>query len=123
VRCGGGVVQGRWLSIAVGSGAFFGGGNEMPETAADDGLLHVILVRPRPIPQLLMTFLMVRLTRKTPNRTSTVVHLQGRDCHIKTRRSRIFTADGDEAGETPVRFACRAGCLRVIGARIVSTEE
>ncbi|PFG09670.1 diacylglycerol/lipid kinase family protein [Marinobacter sp. LV10MA510-1] len=123
VRCGGGVVQGRWLSIAVGSGAFFGGGNEMPETAADYGLLHVILVKPRPIPQLLMTFFMVRLTGKTSNRTSTIVHLQGRDCHIETRTSRVFTADGDEAGETPVSFECRAGCLRVIGTSIVSTGE
>jgi YegS/Rv2252/BmrU family lipid kinase len=121
IRCDRAFVRGRWLSIAIGSGAFFGGGNEMPETAADDGLLHVIAVKPRPIPQLLITFMMVRITGKTPERTSTVIHLTGRRCRIETNTKRVFTADGDEAGETPVSFECRAGCLRVIGTRIVQT--
>lgn len=121
IHCDGGFIRGRWLSIAVGSGAFFGGGNEMPETAADDGQLHVIAVKPRPIPQLLITFILVRITGKTPKRTSTVVHLRGSRCRIETSTKRIFTADGDEAGETPVEFECRPGCLRVIGTRVVKT--
>lgn len=121
IRCDETFIYGRWLSIAVGSGAFFGGGNEMPETAADDGQLHVIAVKPRPVPQLLMTFIKVRMTGKTPDCTNTVIHLKGRSCHIQTNTKRVFTADGDEVGETPVSFKCRAGCLRVIGTKIIKT--
>ena len=121
IRCDGEFIKGRWLSIAIGSGAFFGGGSEMPETEADDGQLHVIAVKPRPILQLLLTFILVRITGKTPSRTSTVVHLRGRRCHIETNTKRVFTADGDEAGETPVSFECRPACLRVIGTQIVRT--
>lgn len=121
IRCDEAFIQGRWLSIAVANGAFFGGGSEMPETAADDGQLHIVVVKPRPIPQLLITFIMVRITGKTPERTSTVIHLRGRRCHIETKSKRIFTADGDEAGETPVSFECRARCLPVIGTRIFRT--
>lgn len=123
IKCDQAFVSGRWLSIAVSSGAFFGGGNEIPQATADDGLLDIIAVKPRPLVQLLLTFFMVRFSGKSPNRTSTVVHLKGRRCDILTSRPKVVTVDGDEAGRTPLHVVCRKHCLRVIGVSVVKTGE
>lgn len=123
IKCDKAFVRGRWLSIAVSSGAFFGGGNEIPQATADDGLLDVIAVKPRPLVQLLLTFFMVQFSGKSPKRTSTVVHLKGRRCDILTTRSKTVTVDGDEAGKTPLHVVCRKHCLRVIGVSVVRTGE
>ncbi|MDO6442706.1 diacylglycerol kinase family protein [Marinobacter sp. 2_MG-2023] len=121
IKCDQAFVSGRWLSIAVASGAFFGGGNEVPQATADDGLLDVIAVKPRPLIQLILTFLMVRFSGRSPDRTSTVVHLKGKHCDVLTSRPQTVTVDGDEAGKTPLHVTCRKHCLRVIGASVVGT--
>ena len=121
IRCDRGVVKGRWLSIAVASGAFFGGGNEIPEASASDGQLDMIAVRPRPILQLLFTFLMVRLNRQAPRRTSTLVHIKSQRCLVHTGKPKTVTADGDVVSRTPLNVVCRHGSLRVIGPKVVST--
>lgn len=121
IRCGNGCVKGRWLTIAIACGAFFGGGNEIPEASADDGQLDIIAVKPRPIPQLLLTFLMVRFSGRAPKRTSTMIHLKGQRCSVHTHKHKTVTADGDEAGETPLTVVCRPGCLTVVGQTVVST--
>ncbi|GAA3576552.1 MULTISPECIES: diacylglycerol/lipid kinase family protein [Marinobacter] len=121
IECDRGQVSGRWLSVAVASGAFYGGGNEIPQAAADDGLLDVIAVRPRPLLQLLLTFVMVRLNRQAPRRTSTLLHLKGRQCRIGTRKPKTVTADGEVVGKTPLTVTCRPGCLKVIASTVVST--
>lgn len=114
-------MTGRWLSIAVATGAYFGGGQEIPEASANDGLLDVIAIKPRPLPQLLLAFLMVRLNRKTPRRTSTVIQVKGTWCQIHTSRPKTVTVDGDVAGKTPFRANCKPGAIRVIGREVVST--
>ncbi|MBD3655101.1 MULTISPECIES: diacylglycerol/lipid kinase family protein [Marinobacter] len=114
IQCDKGQVEGRWLSVAVANGAFFGGGNQVPGAAANDGQLDVIAVRPRPLLQLLLTFLTVQLSRKAPRRTSTMIHLKGRRCAIYTRKPKTITADGDVAGTTPLLAVCRAQRLKVI---------
>lgn len=121
IRCDKGFVKGRWLSIAVASGAFFGGGNEIPEASANDGQLDVIAVKPRPLLQLLLTFVMVQLNRKSPQRTSTIVHLKGARCSIQTDKPKTVTADGDVIGKTPLNVVCRPNSLSVIGPTVVST--
>lgn len=121
IRCDRGVVKGRWLSIAVASGAFFGGGNEIPEASASDGQLDIIAVRPRPMFQLFFTFLMVRLNRQAPRRTSTLVHIKSQRCLVHTGKPKTVTADGDVVSRTPLNVVCRHGSLRVIGREVVST--
>ena len=123
IRCDRGVVKGRWLSIAVANGAFFGGGNEIPEASVSDGQLAIVAVRPRPILQLLFTFLMVRLNRQTPRRTSTLVHIRSQRCLVHTGKPKTVTADGDVVSRTPLNVVCKSGCLRVISDRIVSTAD
>lgn len=123
IRCDKGLVRGRWLSIAVASGAFFGGGNEIPEASANDGQLDVIAVKPRPLLQLLLTFVMVRLNRRSPQRTSTIVHLKGVRCSVRTGKAKTVTADGDVLGKTPLDVVCRPGVLSVIGPTVVGTGD
>ncbi|MFO7529972.1 MAG: diacylglycerol kinase family protein [Marinobacter sp.] len=114
IRCGKGSVRGRWLSIAVANGAYFGGGHEIPEAAPDDGYVEVIAVKPRPVAQLLLTFVMLRLNRAAPTRTSTLVHLKGTHCSVRTRKPKTVTADGDIAGKTPLDVSCQYQALQVI---------
>ncbi|MBU2953826.1 diacylglycerol/lipid kinase family protein [Marinobacter sp. F3R08] len=121
IRCDKGVVKGRWLSIAVASGAFFGGGNEIPGASVNDGQLNVIAVRPRPLSQLLLTFLMVRLNRRAPQRTSTLIHLKGTHCKVNTAKPKTVTADGDVVSRTPLDVCSRSGELRVIGSTVINT--
>lgn len=118
-----GQVAGRWLTIAVSSGAFFGGGNEIPEASAGDGQLDVIAVRPRSLFQLLLTFLTVRLSRSSPRRTSTVVHLKSPQVKVITRSPKTITMDGDIAGKTPLTARCRPACLKVVCEELVTTEK
>lgn len=122
IRCDKGRVSGRWLSIAIANGAFFGGGNEIPEACATDGQLEVVAVRPRPLFQLLLTALLLRVTRKSPRRTSTVVHLKGSRCSVITRKPKTVTADGDVATRTPLEVVCRQQVLRVIGRQVVAAD-
>lgn len=123
IRCEKGVVSGRWLTVAVASGAFFGGGNEIPEASANDGQLDVIAVRPRPVFQLLFTFLMVRLSKRAPSRTSTIIHMKGQHCSVQTTKPKTVTADGDVVTKTPLDVTCSRGSLRVIGPTVVSTGD
>lgn len=123
ITCDEAFVRGRWLSIAVSSGAFFGGGNEIPQAIADDGKLDIIAVKPRPLVQLLLTFFLVQFSGKSPRRTSTVVHLKGKRCDIVTSKPKTVTVDGDEAGKTPLYVVCRKHCLRVISESIVRAGD
>lgn len=118
-----GRMSGRWLTIAISSGAFFGGGTEIPDASAGDGQLDVVAVRPRSLLQLLLTFLVVRVGRSSPNRTSTVVQLKSPVVRVTTRSSKTVTMDGDIAGKTPLTVKCRAACLRVICDELVTTGE
>ncbi len=122
IRCEKAVVSGRWLTIAVASGAFFGGGNEIPEASANDGQLDVIAVRPRSLFQLLFTFLIVRLNKRAPKRTSTIVHMKGQHCSVHTGKPKTVTADGDVVSQTPLDVICLRSSLGVIGTKVVSTS-
>ncbi|WP_148862783.1 diacylglycerol/lipid kinase family protein [Marinobacter fonticola] len=121
IECEQSEVSGRWLTIAVATGAFFGGGNEIPEASANDGQLDIIAVRPRSIIRLLLTYLVVRMMGRKPERASTVVQLKSSWCKIRTHRPKTVTADGEIAGKTPLDVVCKPGCLRVICKEVVNT--
>ncbi|MDX1551027.1 MAG: diacylglycerol kinase family lipid kinase [Marinobacter sp.] len=118
-----GRMTGRWLTIAISSGAFFGGGTEIPEASAGDGQLDVIAVRPRSLFQLLWAFLLVRLSHSSPKRSSTVVQLKSPVVRVTTRSSKTITMDGEIAGKTPLTVKCRPACLRVICDNLVTTGQ
>lgn len=121
IVCQSGNVSGRWLSLAIATGAFFGGGNEIPEASANDGQLDIVAVKPHSLLRLLMTFIAVRLLKRAPRQSDTVVHLKSPWCEIQTRKTKTVTADGDIAGETPLSVICRPHCLQVICEDVVRT--
>jgi len=96
-----GHVTGRWLSIAVASGAYFGGGQRVPEASPHDGRLTVVAVRPRPWWQLMRAFVITKLTGIPPRHDDAVVHLDLTECRLQLSHRHLVTADGERLG----RFA------------------
>jgi len=121
IHCDSGKVRGRWLSIAVATGAFYGGGHQIPEASADDGQLDLIAVRPRSMLRLFTTFLFMRMIGRSPRPNSTVVHLKSRWCRVYTNQPKTVTADGEIFASTPMEVTCEPAALRVICNRIVET--
>ncbi|GGY75145.1 diacylglycerol/lipid kinase family protein [Marinobacter zhanjiangensis] len=109
-------VAGRWLSIAIANGGYFGGGSKVPGASLTNGELVVIAVRPASVLTLMSAFITTRFLGRTPKDEKTVVKLTWPHCRVTTRHVKTVTVDGDVAGKTPVAVTCRPGSLKVIGA-------
>ncbi len=116
-----GNLSGRWLSVAIANGAFYGGGNVIPQAAVNDGQLDIIAVRPRSVIRLLVTFVVVRMMRRSPSDHSTLVHIKSPWCRVCPSKTKTVTADGEIMGDTPVEIRCQPLCLKVICDQIVTT--
>ncbi|WP_104203843.1 diacylglycerol/lipid kinase family protein [Billgrantia saliphila] len=115
IECDGQTVEGHWLTIAIASGAYFGGGHHIAEARIDDGRLDVLAVRHRSWFRVLLAFLVTRLMGHTPRHDDTLVHLQSSQCHIQLRQDRTLTADGETLGRmSNVSAFTRRGVLRVV---------
>jgi YegS/Rv2252/BmrU family lipid kinase len=90
--------EGRWLTIAIASGAYFGGGYGIAGARIDDGQLDIVAVRQRSWQRLLLSFLATRLLGHPPQDDDTVVHLRSPQCHIQLQHARTLTADGETLG-------------------------
>ncbi|WP_416139957.1 diacylglycerol/lipid kinase family protein [Halomonas sp. HK25] len=111
----GGRLEERWLSIAIASGAFFGGGQRIPGAAVDDGRLTLIAVRPRAWWQLAWTFVVTRFNGATSAGDHCVQQCQPDACRIRLGRKRQVTADGELLGRfSELQLRVDAGALRVI---------
>jgi YegS/Rv2252/BmrU family lipid kinase len=113
VRCDGSEVTGRWLEIAVANGTSFGGGHRIGQAIIDDGFLHVVAVRPRPLHRLVLARLRMALRGLSPA-DDTVVVMRCRHCRITPRRPQHLTADGEDLGEAPADFSIQERVLRVM---------
>lgn len=108
-------IEERWLSLAIASGAFFGGGSRVPGASPRNGQLTLVAVRPRPWWQLLRAFLSTRLSGKTPADDDSVWQVNTTACRVQMTSERRVTADGeqlDKADELQARID--EGALRVI---------
>ncbi|QOR40046.1 diacylglycerol kinase family lipid kinase [Billgrantia diversa] len=123
IECDNGVVEGRWLTIAIASGAYFGGGHSIAEARIDDGRLDVIAVRHRSWFRVVMAFLATRLMGHTPHHDDTLEHLQSSQCHIQLQQARTLTADGETLGRmSNVSAFTRRGVLRVACHPLVASQ-
>ncbi|WP_043531888.1 diacylglycerol/lipid kinase family protein [Litchfieldella xinjiangensis] len=114
------VIEERWLSIAVSSGAFFGGGQTVPQAIINDGNLDIVLVRPSSVPHLLFSFVATRLMGHTPKHDKSITHIKTPSCRIELRHEKTLSVDGDILGKVPsFAAACRHEVLRVAAERVV----
>ncbi|RDB43593.1 diacylglycerol kinase family lipid kinase [Halomonas sp. DQ26W] len=115
IECDEQVAEGRWLTIAIASGAYFGGGHHIAEARIDDGHLDVVAVRQRSWLPLMFIFITTRLLRRTPRRHDTVVHFKAPQCRVQLRHEHTLTADGEDMGLIADVFAfTRRGVLKVL---------
>ena len=108
-------VTGRWLTIAIANGAYFGGGSEVPGATLTNGELMVVAVRPASIRNLMGAFILTRILGHAPKDNKTVVTLDCPWCKVASRHRKTITVDGDVAGHTPLDVRSRPGTLKVIG--------
>lgn len=92
-------IEGRWLSLAIASGAFFGGGSRIPGASPRNGQLTLVAVRPRPWWQLLRTFLITRQSGNTPENDDSVLQYRTNACRIRLEQEHRVTADGELLGK------------------------
>ncbi|MBW6390122.1 diacylglycerol/lipid kinase family protein [Billgrantia antri] len=115
-------VEGRWLTIAIASGAYFGGGHGIAGARIDDGQLDIVAVRQRAWFHLLLSYLSTRLLGHPPQGDDTVVHLRSPQCHVQLRHAHTLTADGETLGRMANvsaitrRAVLEVACQDVIGA-------
>ncbi len=114
LRCDDRVFVGRWLEIAVANGAFYGGGNRVPEAVVDDGALEVYAVRADHPLRLVWTFAAVKLLGPERFRSPKLVHQHCTRVGLATKRPMATTADGEDLGETPIEIELEAGALTVV---------
>ncbi|MFP4263397.1 MAG: diacylglycerol/lipid kinase family protein, partial [Halomonas sp.] len=108
-------LEARWLSLAVASGAFFGGGSRVPGASARDGRLTLVAIRPRPWWRLLWTFGVTRLRGRTPEDDDSVVARSPTRCRIVMHHEHRVTADGDSLGHVrELSLRVEPAALRVI---------
>lgn len=101
-----------FLQVTVANGRHYGGGMTVcQDVEMNDGLLHVLAVRPlKPAEMVLRAF---KLRFGTVKDDEKLVYLKGRKVEVHTRRNSEVTADGELVTGTPVRCECLPRALRV----------
>lgn len=118
------VAEGRWLTIAMACGAYFGGGHTIRDARIDDGQLDIVAIRQRSWWRLLLSYLSTRLLGRTPEGDDTLVHLRVPECHIQLRRPHTLTADGEHLGRvSEVTVAIRHAVLEVASQGVVAVAR
>lgn len=112
IEADGKVLVGRWLEIALANGPSFGGGHRIDGAGFDTGSLTLVAIRARPIPKVLLAWLMARLGHPLDRKLVRVEHVQ--QCRVATRRRLRMTADGERFGHTPAHYQIEPQALQVL---------
>lgn len=103
IECNGKTVTRHVVQVSVGNGLYYGGGNRLSEDAAiDDGRLDLVTLPHVRGARWLALLPALRLGKV--GQAADVLNLHGADIHVRTRKPRIISADGEEAGKTPAHF-------------------
>ncbi|SDK15439.1 diacylglycerol/lipid kinase family protein [Billgrantia gudaonensis] len=106
----------RWLTIAIASGAYFGGGQRIPNASLTDGRLTLAAIRHGSLPRLLRLLLITRFTSQPLENEEAVLTLAPTDCRIRLAQHKLVTADGERLGRfKELRFTTTPRALSVIG--------
>lgn len=104
--------SGLWLEIAVANGPTFGGGHKIAGAGLDTAALTLVAVRARPIPKVLLAWIMARLGHPLNRKLVRVESV--RKCRISPRRHLKISADGERFGRTPADYQIEPAALRVL---------
>lgn len=106
------VLRGPTTLVAVGNGAYYGGGMKIcPGAVIDDGLLTMTWIGSGS--RLEMVQHLPRIYRGTHVEHPSVTQLTGREIRIEAPGQVVY-AEGDRIGETPLTIRVHAGALRVL---------
>ncbi|MFP5500888.1 MAG: diacylglycerol/lipid kinase family protein [Candidatus Sericytochromatia bacterium] len=104
----------RAVMIVVGNGRYFGSGMKaLPDAAIDDGLFDVLVIKERPLLELLINF--PRLYAGTVNDHPMAVTARARRVAITGERALPVEVDGEQPGTTPMVLEMVPGALSVLG--------
>jgi YegS/Rv2252/BmrU family lipid kinase len=103
---------GRYNSVVVCNGQYFGGGMWVgPKAAADDGVFDVIILGDLTRPELVVNI--PRIYRGTHLTHPKVASLQGREIKIEAQQRMFMQAEGELIGETPASFSVLPAALQL----------
>jgi diacylglycerol kinase (ATP) len=103
---------GRFNSVVVCNGQYFGGGMWVgPKAAADDGVFDVIILKDLTKPELVVNI--PRIYRGTHLTHPKVESLHGREIHIEAQQRMFIQAEGELVGETPASFRMLPAALNL----------
>jgi diacylglycerol kinase (ATP) len=105
-------LAGRWNSVIICNGQYFGGGMWIgPHAAADDGIFDVVLLKDLNKVEFLLN--VPRVYKGTHLTHPKVQSLQGREAHVEARQRMFIQAEGELVGEAPATFRLIPGALNL----------
>lgn len=106
------IVRTPFMQVTVANGRHYGGGMMVSdEVQMNDGLLHVLAVRPLRPMQLFLKGLKVRFGAVRDDEK--LIYLRGKEVRVQTRRRYDATADGELVTRTPLECRVLANSLQV----------
>lgn len=105
-------LQGRYNSVIVCNGQYFGGGMWVgPQAAPDDGIFDLVLLKDLNKLEFLLN--VPRVYKGTHLTHPKVQALQGREVQVEARQRMFIQAEGELVGEAPVTFRIIPGALNL----------
>jgi diacylglycerol kinase (ATP) len=103
---------GRFNSVVVCNGQYFGGGMWVgPKAAADDGIFDVVILKDLSKPDLVVSI--PRIYRGTHLTHPKVQSLHGKEIQIEAQQRMFIQAEGELVGETPASFRILPAALNL----------
>jgi len=105
-------MSGRYNSVIVCNGQYFGGGMWVgPKAAADDGIFDVVILKDLSRLEFLMN--VPRVYKGTHLTHSKVDLFQAREVHVEAKQRMFIQAEGELIGEAPATFRIIPGALNL----------
>jgi diacylglycerol kinase (ATP) len=105
-------LQGRFNSVIVCNGQYFGGGMWIgPKSAPDDGIFDIVILKDLNKVEFLLN---VPRVYKGTHLTHPKVHsFRAKELHVEADQRMFIQAEGELVGEAPATFRIMAGALRL----------
>ena len=104
----------RFMQITVANGPHYGGGMTIADhVRIDDGMLHMLYIKPQSVWSLIGNAALVRFGLSKNERSDTLRLHSANKMHVRTAYPTDVTFDGELLSMTPINCVCIAGALKV----------